>query len=166
MLYESPPVHKPFIPPAEVPSRILFSRINDVFPKFFRRRGIQSHPMLYCIFLIKASLRRRHLTFGKEMTLQFLTKRYIPSPEPNTKPELYTMKVLSSLASMKRRHADCQNREAQGHAVCDLQEQSQVQGPPGRYGRHAPFQKGRQVIPGPAQISRRPPPAGCRSFFC
>ena len=64
--------------------------------------------MLYCIFLIKASLRRRHLTFGKEMTLQFLTKRYIPSPEPNTKPELYTMKVLSSLASMKRRHADCQ----------------------------------------------------------
>ena len=100
MLYESPPVHKPFIPPAEVPSRILFSRINDVFPKFFRRRGIQSHPMLYCIFLIKASLRRRHLTFGKEMTLQFLTKRYIPSPEPNTKPELYTMKVLSSLASM------------------------------------------------------------------
>ena len=42
------------------------------------------------------------------MTLQFLTKRYIPSPEPNTKPELHTMKVLSSLASMKRRHADCQ----------------------------------------------------------
>ena len=42
------------------------------------------------------------------MTLQFLTNRYIPSPEPNTKPELYTMKVLSSLASMKRRHADCQ----------------------------------------------------------
>ena len=64
--------------------------------------------MLYCIFLIKASLRRRHLTFGKEMTLQFLTNRYISSPEPNTKPELYTMKVLSSLASMKRRHADCQ----------------------------------------------------------
>ena len=120
MLYESPPVHKPFIPPAEVPSRILFSRLNDVFPKFFRRRGIQSHPMLYCIFLIKASLRRRHLTFGKEMTLQFLTKRYIPSPEPNTKPELYTMKVLSSLASMKRRHADCQivKRKVTLNVIC------------------------------------------------
>ena len=76
--------------------------------------------MLYCIFLIKASLPRRHLTFGKEMTLQFLTKRYISSPEPNTKPELYTMKVLSSLASMKRRHADCQIVKRKGtlYVIC------------------------------------------------
>lgn len=76
--------------------------------------------MLYCIFLIKASLRRRHLTFGKEMTLQFLTNRYILSPEPNTKPELYTMKVLSSLASMKRRHADCQIVKRKGtlYVIC------------------------------------------------
>ncbi len=67
--------------------------------------------MLYCIFLIKASLRRRHLTFGKEMTLQFLTNRYIPSPEPNTKPELYTM---------KRRHADCQIVKRKGtlYVIC------------------------------------------------
>ena len=54
------------------------------------------------------------------MTLQLLTKRYIPSPEPNTKPELYTMKVLSSLASMKRRHADCQIVKRKGtlYVIC------------------------------------------------
>ena len=54
------------------------------------------------------------------MTLQFLTKRYIPSPDPNTKPELHTMKVLSSLASMKRRHADCQIVKRKGtlYVIC------------------------------------------------
>lgn len=64
--------------------------------------------------------KRGNFTSGKEMTLQFLTKRYIPSPEPNTKPELHTMKVLSSLASMKRRHADCQIVKRKGtlYVIC------------------------------------------------
>lgn len=61
-----------------------------------------------------------NFTSGKEMTLQFLTKRYISFPEPNTKPELHTMKVLSSLASMKRRHADCQIVKRKGtlYVIC------------------------------------------------
>ena len=68
----------------------------------------------------KQFVRNCNFTFGKEMTLQFLTKRYIPSPEPNTKPELHTMKVLSSLASMKRRHADCQIVKRKGtlYVIC------------------------------------------------
>ena len=68
----------------------------------------------------KQFVRNCNFTFGKEMTLQFLTKRYISSPEPNTKPELHTMKVLSSLASMKRRHADCQIVKRKGtlYVIC------------------------------------------------
>lgn len=77
-------------------------------------------PFRLLILRLIPSGKHGNFTSGKEMTLQFLTKRYIPSPEPNTKPELHTMKVLSSLASMKRRHADCQIVKRKGtlYVIC------------------------------------------------
>lgn len=74
--------------------------------------------LLYCKDPEK--IHRDKFSFGKEMSLQFLSGTYSLCPEPNTKPELYTMKVLSSLASMKRRHADCQIVKRKGtlYVIC------------------------------------------------
>ena len=97
-------------------------REGQLFPTV---ESIPDYKSVHAYYLLfrkpqKQFVRNCNFTFGKEMTLQFLTKRYIPSPEPNTKPELHTMKVLSSLASMKRRHADCQIVKRKGtlYVIC------------------------------------------------
>lgn len=86
-----------------------------------------THGMTLAKFGLQSSMPRDKKTMHwknfprtQEMSLQFMTKRYSPCPEPNTKPELYTMKVLSSLASMKRRHADCQIVKRKGtlYVIC------------------------------------------------
>lgn len=78
--------------------------------------------------------------------------RMVPFAGPTSQPSFHSHEssVLTLLCQASSRGLP--NREAQGHGVCHLQEQPEIQGPPGRHSRHAAVQE-RPLTPAPPGIS-------------
>lgn len=70
------------------------------------------------------ALRRKVESLGKKATLQILPDAYFPRPATYVGSGSFqltsAMRVLSSLASAKRRHADCQvvSRKGTNYVIC------------------------------------------------